>query len=78
MVYSYPRDSYYLETKYYVSANPDIREVFEEQLKRLRTDHFDFYLLHCVDENTIDAYMDEKKTIWGICWNRRRLGVFGI
>ena len=30
----YPRDSYYLASKFYVIANPDIEEVFEEQLRR--------------------------------------------
>ncbi len=39
----YPRDSYYLASKFYVAANPDIECVFEEQLKRLKTDYLDFY-----------------------------------
>lgn len=58
---NYPRDSYYLATKFYVDANPSIEEVFEEQLKRLGTDYIDFYLLHCVNEETIDKYMDENR-----------------
>lgn len=49
----YPRDSYYLATKFYAAANPNIQAVFEEQLKRLHTDYFDFYLLHGMDENFI-------------------------
>lgn len=58
---NYPRDSYYLATKFYVSANPDIHSVFEEQLRRCHTDYFDFYLFHGMDENCIDAITDEQK-----------------
>ena len=50
------RSSYYLSSKYYVSANPDIRALFEEQLRRLQTDYLDFYLLHGMDENSFDAF----------------------
>lgn len=55
----YPRGSYYLATKFYVTASRDINAVFEEQLRRLKTDYFDFYLLHCLDEGTFDAYTDK-------------------
>lgn len=57
----YPRDSYYLATKFYVMANPDIEKVFEEQLRKLDTDYIDFYLLHCVNEETCDAYMKPER-----------------
>lgn len=32
----YPRDSYYLATKYWTDANPDYAAVFEEQLQKLQ------------------------------------------
>lgn len=56
----FPRESYYLATKFYVVANPNIEEVFETQLRRCRTNYFDFYLIHCMDENNMSRYMDPK------------------
>ncbi len=54
----YPRDSYYLATKFLILANPDYKAVFEEQLERLKTDRIDFYLLHAVLDHTVDQYID--------------------
>lgn len=48
LVDKYPRDSFYLATKFYVGANPDVKAVFEEQLERTHAEYFDFYLLHAV------------------------------
>ena len=45
----YPRDSFYLATKFpgYDLSNMDkVEEIFEEQLKKCGVDYFDFYL-HC-------------------------------
>ncbi len=67
---NYPRDSYYLATKYPGhqitkpnDPNYDPKAVFEEQLKKCRVDHFDFYLMHNVYENSIQDYTDPD---WGI------------
>ena len=54
----YPRDSYYLATKFLLFANADYKAVFEEQLQRLQTDHIDFYLLHAIFDNNCQAYLD--------------------
>jgi predicted aldo/keto reductase-like oxidoreductase len=53
----YPRDSYCLADKYSLPANPDYRVVFEEQLKRLKTDRIDFYLLHGIMDHLADEYL---------------------
>ncbi|MCM1102045.1 MAG: aldo/keto reductase [Clostridium sp.] len=57
----YPRESYYLATKFpgYDLSNMDkVEEIFERQLEKCRTEYFDFYLFHNVYEGNIDAYMD--------------------
>ena len=58
----YPRESYCLASKfpgYDVSNFGHVEEIFEEQLKKCRTDYFDFYLLHNIYEKNIDAYLDD-------------------
>lgn len=62
----YPRESYYLATKYpghQICSSYDPAEVFETQLKKCGVDYFDFYLLHNVCENSLDVYSDDR---WGI------------
>ena len=59
----YPRDSFYLATKFpgNMPEHVDkVEEIFEAQLKKCRVEYFDFYLLHNVSEHDIDAYLDEK------------------
>lgn len=70
----YPRDSYYLATKFYVAASTNIRSVFEEQLERCRTDYFDFYLLHGVQEQYMDKYMDSQKNYIGYLLEQKKAG----
>ncbi|MCQ2401664.1 MAG: aldo/keto reductase [Lachnospiraceae bacterium] len=59
---AYPRDSFYLADKfpgYDVSNFGHEEELFEEQLKKCKTDYFDFYLLHNVCEMNIEQYMSD-------------------
>jgi len=58
----YPRDSFYLATKfpgYDLSNFGKVEEIFEKQLEKCQVDHFDFYLFHNVCELNIDAYLDD-------------------
>ncbi len=62
----YPRDSYFLATKYpghQICDSYDPAATFEEQLKKCGVEYFDFYLLHNVCESSIDTYADDQ---WGI------------
>lgn len=59
----YPRERYYLATKFpgYDLSNMDkVEEIFEKQLEKCQTAYFDFYLFHNVYEGNIDAYLDPK------------------
>ncbi len=59
----YPRDSFYLATKFpgFDKENMSkVAEIFEKQLERCKVDYFDFYLCHCVAEGNIEEYLDEK------------------
>lgn len=59
----YPRESFYLATKfpgYDVSNFGKAEEIFEEQLRRCQVEYFDFYLIHNVDEHNIDYYLDDE------------------
>jgi len=63
----YPRDNYYLATKYpghqILSNGYNPAEIFEEQLKKCGVEYFDFYLLHNVYEKSMEVYLDPQ---WGI------------
>lgn len=61
---AYPRESFYLASKFpgYDLANmPKVKEIFEKQLEKCGVEYFDFYLFHNVCEMNIDAYLDEEK-----------------
>ncbi len=57
----YPRESYYLATKfpgYDLSNMGKVEEIFEKQLEKCQTSYFDFYLFHNVYEGNVDGYLN--------------------
>ena len=61
----YPRDSYYVATKFPGLHPPEggwtmekVKETFEEQLKKLNMEYVDFYLLHGIMEMDWHLYSD--------------------
>lgn len=73
----YPRDSFYLATKfpgYDLSNMPKVKEIFEKQLEKCGVDYLDFYLFHNVCEMNIDAYLDEKYGIYTYLMEQKKNG----
>lgn len=73
----YPRESFYLATKFpgYDLSNMDkVEEIFEKQLEKCGVDYFDFYLFHNVCEMNIDAYLDPKYGIYDYLIEQKKNG----
>lgn len=62
----YPRDSFYLATKF-PGMKPENREkpadIFEKQLEKCQVDYFDFYLIHNLNENNLAGYLDDNDPV---------------
>ncbi|MCF0137047.1 MAG: aldo/keto reductase [Oscillospiraceae bacterium] len=74
---AYPRDSFYLASKFpgYDNSNmPKVKEIFEKQLKKCRTEYFDFYLIHNVIESNIDDYLNPKFGIMDYLLEQKKNG----
>ena len=73
----YPRDSYYIATKFpgYDISNMDkVREIFPRQLEKTGMEYFDFYLIHNVCERNIDHYLNEDYGIMEYLLEQKKVG----
>ena len=73
----YPRENYYIATKfpgYDLSNLTKVEEIFEKQLEKTGLDYFDFYLFHNVNETNIDAYLDPKYGIYEYLLEQKKNG----
>ncbi len=73
----YPRESFYLATKFpgYDLSNMDkVEEIFEKQLEKCGVEYFDFYLFHNVCEMNIDAYLNPKYGIYEYLLQQKKAG----
>ena len=73
----YPRESFYLATKFpgYDLSNMDkVEEIFEKQLEKCQVEYFDFYLFHNVCEMNINDYLDEKHGIYDYLIRQKKNG----
>lgn len=74
---AYPREKYYLASKfpgYDLSNMGKVEEIFEKQLEKCRVEYFDFYLFHNVCEMNIDAYLDSKYGIYDYLTEQKKKG----
>ena len=75
----YPRDSYYLASKFpgYDESNiraDKVEAIFEEQLKKCGVEYFDFYLFHNVYERNVEPYLDPKNRVVEYLLEQKRNG----
>lgn len=73
----YPRDSFYLATKFpgYDLSNMDkVEGIFNKQLEKCQVEYFDFYLFHNVCEMNIDDYLDESHGIFDYLMEQKKNG----
>ncbi len=73
----YPRDSFYLATKfpgYDLNNINKVEEIFEKQLKKLQVDYVDFYLFHNVCELNINQYLDPQYGIYDYLMEQKKNG----
>ena len=75
---NYPRDRFYLATKF-PGIDPEhgrhsIQQVFERQLEKCQVEYFDFYLYHNVSDGRIDMMLDPKYGIHEYLMEQKRLG----
>ena len=74
----FPRDSYYLATKfpgYDLSNMPKVKEIFQKQMEKTDHDFFDFYLIHNVCELNIEQYLDPQYGILDYIKEQKEAGL---
>ena len=74
---AYPRESYYIATKfpgYDLGNMGKVEEIFEKQLEKTGMEYFDFYLFHNVNETNIDACLDPQYKIYEYLMEQKKNG----
>lgn len=75
LVDRYARDSYFIVDKlpiWMTNENKSKEDIFNEQLNKVGVDYFDLYLLHSVDDESIEQY--EKEDCFNWIKNKKELG----
>ena len=73
----YPRDSFFLADKmpsYPLKEGKTPQEIFEEQLQKCGVDHFDFYLLHNLCEDSVPVFTDPEKGVIPYLLEQKKAG----
>lgn len=73
----YPRKSFFVADKmpgYLVQSLDHAKQIFEEQLKRLRVDYFDYYLLHNLNKMDLFQNVYEKMGVLDYLFEQKKKG----
>ena len=73
----YPRDSYYLATKFPGFTRDYFEkkeEIFEKQLEKCQVEYFDFYLCHNVCERNIEDFLDPEIGLMAYLVEQKKAG----
>jgi len=74
----YPRDSFYIASKFPGFKKEDfdkIDEIFNIQLKKLGLGYFDFYLMHDICEENIELYMEDYNNVIEYLLKKKEEGI---
>lgn len=74
---AYPRESFYLASKfpgYDLSLMDKVEEIFEAQLRKCGVEYFDFYLFHNVCEMNIEQYLDPQYRVYEYLMEQKKNG----
>ncbi len=73
----YPRDSFYISSKfpgYDLSNMSKVKEIFEMQLEKTKMEYIDFYLFHNVCEMNINQYLNPRYGIYDYLMEQKKNG----
>ena len=71
----YRRESYNLSTKmppWQIKKESDVQKIFDGQLRKCGVDYFDYYLMHCIDRETMPTF--EKFGIYDFLRGQQKKG----
>ena len=77
---AHDRSSFYLADKfpgYDLQNFTKAEEIFEKQLQKCQVEYFDFYLLHCLTDSNIEAYLNKEYGVVAYFLEQKRKGRIG-
>ncbi len=77
---THDRNSFYLADKfpgYDLQNFTKAEEIFEKQLQKCQVEYFDFYLLHCLTDSNIEAYLNKEYGVVAYFLEQKRKGRIG-
>lgn len=73
----YPRDSFYLASKFpgFNTENMEQKEeIFQKQLEKCQVEYFDFYLFHCLSDKSFEYYTSDEYKLMDFLLEQKKNG----